>query len=148
MKTHSAKPQDVTRVWHIIDARDRSIGRVSVAAAQLLMGKNKSDFTPHVDGGDFVIITNASALKITGDKLNSKMYYRHSGYPSGLTTTSLSQLLGSHPSKVITTAVKGMLPANKLRADRLKRLKVYADDQHTHQAQNPIIFHLGNQESK
>lgn len=137
MKTYSAKPTDVTRKWHVIDAAEAPLGRMATVAATLLTGKGKPQFTHHIDCGDYVIIINAAQLVATGNKLEDKKYYRYSGFPSGLTTTTLKAQLEKDPTVPIIKAIRGMLPVNKLRADRLKRLKVYAGSEHEHAAQKP-----------
>ena len=142
MKTYSAKPTDVTRKWHILDATEVPLGRLSTVAAILLLGKHKPQFTSHIDCGDYVIVINAKNLVVTGDKLNKKIYYKHSGYPGGLTETALKDKLEKNPESVITTAVRGMLPVNKLRDERLKRLKVYPEGEHNHEAQKPEAYPL------
>lgn len=145
MKTYSAKPAEVTRQWHLLDASQLPLGRLSVVAAGLLMGKGKPSFTPHVDGGDFVIIINAQKLVVSGDKMLKKTYYRHSGYPGGLRARRLEEQMERNASKVIEKAVRGMIPDNKLRPGRLARLKIYDDEQHQHQAQKPVEHNLGKE---
>jgi len=142
-KTYSAKPSDVSRAWYVLDASEVSLGRLSTKAATLLTGKEKPQFTQHIDTGDYVIIVNADKLVVTGDKLKQKMYYRHSGYPGGLKEATLADKLakGAAP-EVIERAVRGMLPVNKLRDERLKRLKVYAGSEHNHEAQKPVVISL------
>jgi large subunit ribosomal protein L13 len=142
MKTYSAKPADIKRQWHLLDASKLPLGRLSVIAAGLLLGKSKPTITPHMDGGDFVVIINAKELVVTGNKRLQKSYYRHSGYPGGLRERRLEEQLTRDPSKVIEHAIRGMLPVNKLRAGRLARLKIYEEDQHEHQAQKPIEYKL------
>ncbi len=142
MKTYSAKPTDVTRSWYVIDASTAPMGRVSTAAAQLLTGKGKPQFTKHIDCGDFVVIINAAKIKVTGNKLETKMYYHHSHHPGGLKETSLKDQLVKDPSKAIEHSIRGMLPVNKLRDDRLKRLKIYADENHVHAPQQPKEFKI------
>jgi large subunit ribosomal protein L13 len=142
MKTYSAKPSDVQRKWYIVDASELPLGRVSTRIATLLMGKEKPQFTKHIDCGDYVIVINAAQLVTTGDKLKQKMYYRHSSYPGGLKEATLGDKLEKDPASVIIHAVRGMLPVNKLRDDRLKRLKVYADDIHPHDPQKPEVLSL------
>ncbi len=137
MKTYSAKPTDVTRAWHVVDASEVPLGRMATVIATLLTGKGKPQFTHHIDCGDFVVVINAEKIVVTGNKLVDKKYYRYSGYPSGLTTTALKDLIAKDPSQPIYKAVRGMLPINKLRADRLKRLKIYAGPEHEHEAQKP-----------
>lgn len=135
MKTFSAKPVDIDRKWHTLDASGKSLGRLAANAAQLLIGKSKSNYTPHMDGGDFVIIVNASEVKITGNKAASKKYYRHSGFPGGIRSKTYSEIYAENPTLAIQKAIRGMLPVNKLREPRLKRLKVYSSNKHQHQAQ-------------
>jgi large subunit ribosomal protein L13 len=142
MKTYSAKPTDVTRQWYVLDASELPLGRLSTKIATLLTGKEKPQFTKHIDCGDFVVVLNASSLVTTGDKLNKKFYYHHSHYPGGLKETSLSDKLEKDPESVIVHAVRGMLPVNKLRDERLKRLKVYAGSEHNHEAQKPQVISL------
>ena len=137
MKTYSAKPKDVERKWYLMDASSATLGRLSTQIAQLLTGKGKPMYTPHIDCGDFVVVINADKLRVTGDKKLKKIYYRHSGYPGALKEKTLQDMLDDDSTKVVYASVKGMLPVNKLRAERLKRLKIYAGDQHGHTAQNP-----------
>lgn len=137
-KTYSQKPTEVERKWHLIDAAEApTLGRLSAKIATLLSGKNKATFTPHTDGGDFVVVINAEKVKVTGNKEEDKMYYRHSGFPGGLKEASLKELREKNPAMIIEKAVCGMLPTNKLRDDRMKRLKVYAGAEHNHAAQKP-----------
>jgi large subunit ribosomal protein L13 len=142
MKTYSAKPTDVNRKWYIVDASQTTLGRVATEVATLLTGKGKPQFTKHIDVGDFVIVINAAQTKVTGAKLSQKMYYHHSHYPGGLKETSLAEKMEKDPSHAITHAVRGMLPVNKLRDDRLARLKVYAGAEHNHAAQKPEAITL------
>ncbi len=142
MKTYSAKPSDVTRQWYVIDASEAPIGRLATRIATLLTGKGKPQFTKHIDCGDFVIVVNAEKTVATGDKLNKKVYYRHSNYPGGLKEATLAEKLQKDPTFPITNAVRGMLPVNKLRDERLKRLKVYAGAEHQHEAQKPVKLSL------
>lgn len=137
MKTYSAKPTDVTRKWYVIDASQAPLGRMATVAATLLTGKGKAQFTHHIDCGDFVIIINAKNLVVTGNKLEDKKYYKYSGFPSGLTTTALRDQIEKDPTRPVYKAIRGMLPVNKLRDGRLKRLKIYADAEHDHSAQKP-----------
>lgn len=139
MRTFSAKPTDVKRVWHILDAAEVPLGRLSTVAARLLIGKDKPQVTSHIDCGDYVIVINAANLIVTGKKMTDKKYYRYSGYPSGLTETALKD---KAPEKVVTLAIRGMLPVNKLRDGRLKRLKVYAGNDHNHEPQKPQKYSL------
>lgn len=140
MKTFSAKPSDINRKWYIIDAGDAPLGRISTKIAELLMGKGKPSFTKHIDIGDYVIVINTDSLVVTGKKMEDKIYYRHSKYPGGLTERMLKEKMKSDSREVIIKAVRGMLPVNKLRSERLKRLKVFTGSEHTHQAQNPTIL--------
>jgi large subunit ribosomal protein L13 len=137
MKTFAQKPAEVTRQWVLIDAASAPLGRLATAIAKYLIGKYKPTYTAHVDGGDHVVVINAANLVATGKKMTDKKYYRHSGYPGGIKERTLAEQLVIDPTKIIVDAVRGMLPKNKLLDDRLKRLKVYADDQHNHTAQNP-----------
>jgi large subunit ribosomal protein L13 len=136
-KTFSAKPSDVVRKWYVIDASQAPLGRTATLVATLLTGKGKPQFTQHIDCGDFVVITNAATIKVTGNKLEDKMYYRHSGYPGGLKEAQLKDVLARTPERAIFEAVRGMLPVNKLRDPRLARLKIYAGAEHNHAAQKP-----------
>lgn len=136
-KTFSAKPSDVTRKWYVIDAAAAPLGRTATLIATLLTGKGKPQFTAHIDCGDFVVVTNAANVKVTGAKMEDKMYYHHSGYPGGLKETALKDVLDRTPERAIYDAVRGMLPANKLRDPRLARLKIYAGAEHNHEAQKP-----------
>jgi large subunit ribosomal protein L13 len=137
MKTYSAKPADVTRKWYLIDASEASMGRVATQIAQLLTGKGKPQFTQHIDCGDFVVVVNAGNVKVTGNKLEQKMYYHHSHFPGGLKEATLKDKMEKDPTHALFHAVRGMLPVNKLRDERLKRLKIYADADHKHDAQKP-----------
>ncbi len=142
MRTYTPKADDITREWHVIDARDIVLGRLASHAANLLRGKHKPIFAPHVDTGDFVIVINAELVVLTGQKKQQKMDYRHSGYPGGLRSTSYTDLIETNPRRVIEKAVKGMLPHNKLGRQQIKKLKVYAGPQHPHEAQQPKPFQL------
>jgi len=142
MKTFSAKPTDVNRQWYVIDASQAPIGRVATQVAQLLTGKGKPQFTKHIDTGDYVIVINAAKVVATGDKFNKKIYYSYSGYPGGLKEASLREKMEKDPTFAITNAVRGMLPVNKLRDERLKRLKVYPDADHQHEAQKPTVIQV------
>ncbi|MGH7142030.1 MAG: 50S ribosomal protein L13 [Candidatus Saccharimonadales bacterium] len=144
MKTYSAKPIDITRKWYVVDASEVSLGRLSTRVAVLLLGKHKPEFTSHVDCGDFVVVINAGKLVTTGNKLQTKMYYHHSGHGGGLAERSLNEQFERDPRKVVYHAVRGMLPTNKLRDGRLERLKIYADAEHHHEAQKPEKLTLGN----
>jgi large subunit ribosomal protein L13 len=135
LKTYSVKTNDIKRDWHILDAKKRVLGRLATEAAQLLMGKHKSIFSRHLDTGDFVIIINAEKVSISGNKEKQKLYRRHSGYPGGLKSVSLEEMLKTKPEQVISHAVKGMLPKNSLGKSMIKKLKVYTGDTHPHLAQ-------------
>jgi len=139
MKTYSAKPTDVTRIWHVLDASKTPLGRLSTVAARLLLGKDKPSFTHHIDVGDYVIVINAGSLIVTGNKVAKKTYYRHSGFPGGLYKRTLGEM---DPVSVIEHSIRGMLPVNKLRKGRLARLKVYKSAEHNHTAQNPVAFDI------
>lgn len=136
-KTFSQKPADIARRWILIDARDATLGRLSTEIAKYLTGKYKPTYTPHVDNGDYVVVVNASELVVTGTKETDKMYYRHSGFPGGLKEAQLKDLRAKNPASVIESAVKGMLPKNKLAAGRMARLRVFPGADHDHAAQKP-----------
>lgn len=136
-KTFSQKTADVERRWILIDAKDATLGRVATQIAKYLIGKYKPTYTPHVDGGDYVVVVNADELVVTGSKETDKMYYRHSGFPGGLKEAQLKELRAKDSSKIIIAAVKGMLPKNKLSPERLARLRIFAGSEHDHAAQKP-----------
>jgi large subunit ribosomal protein L13 len=142
LKTYTAKPSEIEQKWYLIDATDLVLGRLSSEVAQLLRGKHKPTFTPHMDMGDFVIIINAEKVRLTGNKEGNKRYFRHTGYPGGTRYTSLKELRSSRPEEVITRAVKGMLPHNRLGRQLIKKLKVYCGPEHPHQAQMPESLKL------
>ncbi len=137
MKTFSAKPADVTHGWFVIDATDKVLGRVASEAARRLRGKHKAIYTPHVDTGDYIVVVNADKLRITGNKANDKIYYRHTGYPGGIYGTSFRDMQAKHPGRALEKAVKGMLPKGPLGYAMIKKLKVYAGAEHPHAAQLP-----------
>ena len=137
MKTYSQKSSEISREWWLIDASTLPLGKLAVVIADKLMGKSKVTYTPHIDNGDYVVVVNAKNLKVTGEKMTQKKYYRHSGFPGGLTELKLEEVIEKDPSVAISAAVKGMLPKNKLAAERLKRLRVFDGAEHTHTAQNP-----------
>lgn len=137
IKTYSPKQADIRREWFVIDARDQTLGRLASQVAVLLRGKHKPMFTPHMDTGDFVIIVNADKIRVTGKKLDQKVYYRYSGYPGGVKARTLREQLARNPERVIRLAVRGMLPKNRLGRHMIRKLKVYAGDKHPHQAQQP-----------
>ncbi len=142
MRTYTPKPGDVTRQWYVIDAEDVVLGRLAVQAATLLRGKHKPTFANHVDTGDFVIVVNAQKIALTGNKRADKLAYRHSGYPGGLSSTKVGELLENDPRKAVEKAVWGMLPKNKLSRAQLRKLKVYAGPAHPHEAQQPEQFQI------
>lgn len=142
-RTYSAKPGEVERRWYVVDARGKVLGRLASEVAMVLRGKRKPQFTPHVDTGDFVIVVNAEKVRLTGKKLQQKIYYRASGYPGGLKATAAGALLKSRPERVIQHAVRGMLPKNKLGDALCRKLKVYAGDKHPHRAQKPVPLEVG-----
>jgi len=142
VRTYSPKPADIQRQWHVIDAADVVLGRLATHAAALLRGKHKPVFAPHVDTGDFVIVINAEKIALTGNKRQTKMAYRHSGYPGGLKAVSYDELLTKRPERAIQLAVKGMLPHNRLGRQLIKKLKVYAGPEHPHAAQQPKPFEI------
>ena len=137
MKTYSQKQAEISREWYIIDANSQPLGKLAVIIADKLIGKSKVTYTPHIDNGDYVIVINAKDLKVTGNKMTDKMYYRHSGFPGGIKELTLAQIIEKDPGYAIKEAVRGMLPKNKLAADRIKRLRVFEGAEHTHAAQNP-----------
>jgi large subunit ribosomal protein L13 len=142
MKTYSAKPEDIQRKWYVIDADGKTLGRLATRVATILRGKHKPIFTPHLDCGDFVIVINAEKIRVTGNRLHEKMYYHHSGYPGGLSTISLRDLLNKRPERAIQYAVKKMLPKNALGRHMFKKLHVYAGGEHPHAAQHPEVLEL------
>ncbi|MDO5536611.1 MAG: 50S ribosomal protein L13 [Desulfovibrionaceae bacterium] len=137
MKTFSPTPKDIDRQWYVVDAQDQVLGRLASQIAHRLRGKHKPEFAPHMDNGDFIIVVNCDKIKVTGTKMDKKMYHRHSGWVGGLKSTSLSDMLASKPERVLMAAVRGMLPKNRLSRDLLKKLKVYAGPEHPHTAQKP-----------
>lgn len=136
-KTYSQKPSEVTRKWVVIDAAAAPLGRTAVLIAKHLTGKYKPTYTPHIDGGDYVVVINAAQVVVTGDKEESKVYYRHTGFPGGIKSATLKEVRTKNPERLIVAAVKGMIPKNKLAAERLKRLRVFEGEDHTHAAQSP-----------
>ncbi len=140
LKTYSAKTGEITREWYVVDADGQTLGRLATQIADRLRGKGKPQFTPHVDTGDFVVVVNAEKIAVTGNKLDDKLYYRHSGYPGGLRVRPLREQLERRPTEVLRKAVKGMLPKNKLAARQLTKLKIYAGPDHPHTAQEPKPF--------
>jgi large subunit ribosomal protein L13 len=142
VRTYTPKPGDDVKKWYVIDATDLVLGRVAAAAAKLLRGKHKPTYAPHIDQGDFVIIINADKIGLTGNKLDQKMAYRHSGFPGGLKSISYRELLAKYPERAVEKAVRGMLPHNKLGSQQLKKLKVYRGSEHPHAAQKPIPYEI------
>jgi len=140
MKTYSAKPGEITREWYLVDAEGKTLGRLATQIADTLRGKRKPQFTPHVDTGDFVIVVNAEKVHVTGNKLDQKRYYRHSGYPGGLRSRTLREQLERRPTEVLRVAVKGMLPKNRLARQQITKLKIYAGPEHPHEAQAPVAL--------
>ncbi len=137
MKTYVANPMDRQRDWHVVDAEGQTLGRLATQIAEVLRGKRKPQYTPHCDTGDFVVVVNAAKIRVTGNKLQDKRYYRHSGYPGGLRSRTLAEMLERRPEEVLRKAVKGMLPRNRLARQQLTKLKIYAGAEHPHQAQKP-----------
>ena len=142
MKTKSYKNTDLDKKWLLLDARDETLGRLSSKIASILMGKNKAQYTPHNDLGDYVVVVNAEKIRVTGNKDIQKKYYKHTGYPGGLKSSSFSEIIEKNPENVILKAVKGMLPKNKLSNSMISKLKVYEGDNHPHAGQNPIKIEL------
>ena len=140
MKTTALRTQDIEQKWCLIDCSGKTLGRLSVKVANILRGKNKPEYTPNSDVGDFVVLVNAKNLKVTGSKNEDKIYYRHTGYPGGIKQISFKDLLNKDPEKVLRLAVKGMLPKNKLNRQVIKKLKVYAGEEHPHEAQKPEVL--------
>src|SRR5437667_2305721 len=142
MKTFVAKPADVVRQWHLVDATDKTVGRLAARVARILMGKHRPDYTPHVDTGDFVIVINAEKVRFTGKKLETKTYQAYSHYPGGLKVTTAKELMARKPQDIIMHAVKRMVPRNRLGRAQMAKLKLYAGNTHPHQAQQPVEFKL------
>jgi large subunit ribosomal protein L13 len=142
MKTHSTKPSEIERQWYVVDAEGQTLGRLASEIAKILKGKHKPIYAPNLDTGDYVIVINAERVHVTGHKMDQKMYYRHSGYPGGLKGLTLREQLNRHPTRVIRSAVRGMLPHNRLGRAMLGKLKVYAGDAHPHTAQQPRALEL------
>ena len=136
-KTWNAKPGEIAREWYVVDAEGQTLGRLATQIADTLRGKNKPQYTPHVDTGDFVVVVNCEKIHVTGQKLDKKIYYRHSGFPGGLRERTLREQLERRPTEVLRKAVKGMLPRNRLGRQQLRKLKIYAGPQHPHEAQKP-----------
>ena len=137
MKTQSFKQSDIQQSWILVDAKDRTLGRLASALASRLRGKHRPEYTPNADLGDYIVVINANKINVSGDKLNQKKYFKHSGYPGGIKSKSLNKVIENSPEDAIRMAVKGMLPKNKLGKKMLRKLKIYKDNEHPHQAQNP-----------
>jgi len=142
MRTFSAKPQDVRHAWFVVDASDKVLGRLAAEIARRLRGKHKPEYTPHVDTGDFIVVVNAGKLRVTGAKTEDKKYYRHSGYPGGITETTFGKMQSRFPGRALEKAVKGMLPKGPLGYAMIKKLKVYAEPTHPHTAQQPKVLEV------
>jgi len=142
MKTFSAKPQEVTHEWYVVNATDLVLGRLATVIASRLRGKHKPEYTPHVDTGDFIVVTNVDKIRVTGNKAEDKKYYRHSGYPGGIYETTFKKMQQRFPGRALEKAVKGMLPKGPLGYAMLKKLKCYAGDTHPHSAQQPKLLEL------
>jgi len=144
MKTYTAKPREIEQTWYLVDAEGRTMGRLATQIAELLRGKGKPQYTPHIDTGDFVVVVNAEKVRVTGNKLEQKVYYRHSGYPGGLRERTLAEQLARRPEEVLRRAVRGMLPKNRLAAAQLRKLRIYAGPDHPHAAQNPVTLEVSS----
>ncbi len=142
MKSYMARPREVERKWRLIDAEGQTLGRLATEIARLLRGKDKPQYTPHVDTGDFVVVVNAQKVAVTGRKAEQKVYYRHSGYPGGLKETSYEEMLERKPTEILRRAVKGMMPKTRLGRQQLKKLKIYAGPEHPHEAQRPEPYEV------
>lgn len=142
MSTYSPKPSEITRAWHVIDASDVVLGRLAVQAANLLRGKHKPMFAPHMDTGDFVIIVNAEKIAVSGNKRDDKFVYRHSGFPGGLRKRTVGEMIEKYPERLVEKAIQGMIPKNRLGRAQAKKLKVYAGPEHPHAAQQPTAFEI------
>ena len=142
MKTVSAKKETVRRDWYVVDATDKVLGRIATEIANRLRGKHKPEYTPHIDTGDYIVVVNAGKVRVTGNKVTDKIYFRHTGYPGGIKETSFGKLMETHPERAIEIAVKGMMPRNKLSKAMLGKLKIYAGGEHPHTAQQPKPLEL------
>ena len=142
MKTFSAKPEEVSRSWYVVDASGKTLGRLASELAKRLRGKHKPEYTPHVDTGDYIVVINADKIRVTGNKLQDKIYYRHTGYIGNLKSTRLGTLMSTAPEQVLTKAVKGMLPKNSLGRSMLRKLRVFAGPEHSHTAQQPQALEI------
>jgi large subunit ribosomal protein L13 len=142
MKTFSAKAHEVKRDWYVIDASDKVLGRLATEIARRLRGKHKAEYTPHVDTGDYIVVTNAEKVRVTGRKFEDKIYYNHTGFPGGIKSISFEKLQQKHPARIIERAVKGMLPRNPLGREMYRKLKIYVGAEHPHQAQQPKTLEI------
>ncbi|MDB6096432.1 MAG: rplM [Francisellaceae bacterium] len=142
MKTFSAKAETVKRTWFVVDAKDKTLGRLATKLASVLRGKHKAEYTPHVDTGDYIVVINAEHLKVTGNKFKDKIYYHHTSYPGGIKAVPFGKLQEKHPTRIVELAIKGMLPKNPLGRDMFRKLKVYAGMDHPHQAQQPEVLEV------
>ena len=142
MKTVSAKKESVSREWYVVDATDKTLGRLSTAIANRLRGKHKPEYTPHVDTGDYIVVVNAEKVRVTGNKTTDKIYHHHTGYPGGIKSITFDKLIDKAPEQVIEKAVKGMMPKNKLSRSMLSKLKIYAGSAHPHSAQQPMPLEI------
>jgi large subunit ribosomal protein L13 len=142
MKSYMARPHEVERRWHLVDAQGQTLGRLATEIARLLRGKNKPQYTPHVDTGDFVVVVNAEKVVVTGKKAEQKVYYRHTGYPGGLKETSYEVMMERKPTEILRKAVRGMMPRTRLGRQQLRKLKIYAGPEHPHEAQDPQPYEV------
>jgi large subunit ribosomal protein L13 len=142
MKSYMARPREVERRWYLVDAEGQTLGRLATEIARILRGKNKPQYTPHVDTGDFVVVVNAEKVVVTGRKAEQKVYYRHTGYPGGLKETSYEVMLERKPTEILRKAVRGMMPKTRLGRQQLRKLKIYAGPEHPHEAQNPQPYEV------
>jgi len=142
MKTFSAKPEDIRRDWYVVNASGKTLGRLATEIAKRLRGKHKAEYTPHMDTGDYIVVINAKDVRVSGNKQKDKMYHHHTGYPGGIESINFEKLMQKKPEKVIEKAVKGMLPKGPLGREMFRKLKVYADDQHRHAAQQPQVLEI------
>ena len=142
MKTYTAKKELVKRSWYVVDGTDKVLGRMATEIANRLRGKHKAEYTPNVDTGDYIVVVNADKIRVTGNKSTDKLYYRHTGYPGGIKSTSFNKLMETHPERAIQMAVKGMMPRNKLSREMMGKLKVYAGNEHPHTAQQPKALEI------
>ncbi|HZY57920.1 MAG TPA: 50S ribosomal protein L13 [Rubrobacteraceae bacterium] len=142
MKSYMARSHEVERKWHLIDAEGQTLGRLATEIARLLRGKNKPQYTPHIDTGDFVVVVNAEKVVVTGNKAEQTVYYRHTGYPGGLKETSYETMLERKPTEILRRAVRGMMPKTRLGRQQLRKLKIYAGPKHPHEAQNPQLYEV------